>query len=84
VDIEYTLYRVTNTSNEVVFECINDDIYTNVCHEGRQWELKHLITEFIDKNFTVDIIVFTTTELYKWWLQSKMLFKGDDLIMEIS
>jgi hypothetical protein len=37
----YTYYKVVDTNNNPVFECINDDIYDIVYYINEWWELRH-------------------------------------------
>jgi len=65
----YTYYRVLDKSDNLVFECISDDTYNNVYYVDKWWELRHLYTHFIDLEFTINTVEFTTTELNHWLLQ---------------
>jgi hypothetical protein len=60
---------VLDKSNNLVFECVSDDIYENVHYNDTWWELRHLISHFIDEEFTINTVEFTTTELNQWLLQ---------------
>lgn len=67
----YTYYKVLDTNNNVIFECINekDDINQRVYYNNKWWDLGHLYTHFIDLEFTINTVEFTTTELNQWLLQ---------------
>lgn len=67
----YTYYRVLDTNNIVIFESISekDDINQRVYYNNKWWELRHLYTHFIDLEFTINTVEFTTTELNQWLLQ---------------
>ncbi len=65
----YTYYRVLDTNNKIVFQSINNDINTKVYYIDRWWDLTDLISHFIDLEYTINNIDFTTVELNNWLLQ---------------
>lgn len=66
----YTYYRTFDNNNSLVFECISqkDDINQRVYYNNKWWDLGHLYSHFIDLNYRVNTVDFTTKDLNKWLL----------------
>ncbi len=67
----YIYYRVLIRPNVLVFECIyeKDDIHQRVYYNNQWWDLGNLHSHFIDLDYEIISIEFTTKELYNWLLQ---------------
>ena len=67
--MDYTYFKVLDTDNNIVFECVNDDIYSQVYYNDTWWKLLDLTTHFLDNKFTIKAVGFTTEELNCWIMQ---------------
>ena len=51
--MDYTYFKVLDTDNNIVFECVNDDIYSQVYYNDTWWKLLDLTTHFLDNKFQI-------------------------------
>lgn len=67
--MDYTYFKVLDTDNNIVFECVNKDIYSQVYYNDTCWKLLDLTTYFLDNKFIIKAVGFTTKELNGWLMQ---------------